>query len=345
MRQLCSIIACSLCGFVLASTAGLAAAQDATPASQPSAAPPPAAAPTLPADAPLQPDQQPAAATPARSGPTPASAATNSPSVRLYPQQQPAGPSWAAGLAPDADAYQIVSAGHGLSLHKPMYVLPLTYSDHYHGHKTEMLFQISLKQRLFGMPLYFGYTQKSFFDIYDSPESKPFRATDYNPELFYRYIPADVVRWHHLGADFGIEHESNGKGLPDSRSWNRIYLAPFQLAGEHVIYWKWWWRIPENKSLPRTDPNRDDNPDIGSYYGYSELHYEQQLLDRHLLHLMGRYNPVTGRGALSLQYTIPNNAADPSFFWMFTLWQGYGESLIDYNHSITRVGVGVALAR
>lgn len=248
-------------------------------------------------------------------------------------------------LQADPDAYQIVTAGRGLSLHKPMFVLPATWSEDYHGRRTEVLFQISLKQRLFGVPLYFGYTQKSFFDVFDSSQSKPFRESDYNPELFYRLIPKDAVKWHHLGADFGFEHESNGKGLPDSRSWNRLYIAPFQAAGEHLIYWKWWWRLPEDKSLPRTDPNRDDNPDIGSYYGYSELHYEQQLFDRQLAHAMLRWNPLTGHAAFSLQYTIPDRASDPSFFWMFYFWQGYGESLIDYNRSITRVGIGVALAR
>src|SRR5579859_4356810 len=39
---------------------------------------------------------------------------------------------------PDPDHYQIISAGKGLSLHKPMYVLPLTYSAEYHGRDTEM---------------------------------------------------------------------------------------------------------------------------------------------------------------------------------------------------------------
>ncbi|MDB5986131.1 MAG: hypothetical protein JWR16_1184 [Nevskia sp.] len=245
----------------------------------------------------------------------------------------------------DPDAYSVISAGSGLSLHKPMYVLPATYSEEYHGKKTELMFQISLKQRLFGIPLYVGYTQKSFWQAYNQKRSTPFRETDYNPELFYRFIPADRERWYHLGADFGFEHESNGKDLPDSRSWNRIYFAPFQAAGEHIIYWKWWWRLPEDKSKPRTDPDRDDNPDIGSFYGYSELHYEQQMFGKQLASLMLRWNPATGHASANLTYTIPNNKNDPSFFWMIYLFQGYGEDLLNYNHSQFRIGVGVALAR
>lgn len=248
-------------------------------------------------------------------------------------------------FASDPDSYSIISAGHGLSLHKPMYLLPATYAEDYHGKHTEVLFALSLKQRLFGIPLYFAYSQKSFFDAYDTQDSKPFRGSDYNPELFYRWIPENQTSWHHLGFDFGAEHESNGQSLPDSRSWNRLYIAPFQAAGTHLLYWKWWWRLPENESAPQTSPNRDDNPDIEDYYGYSELHVEQQLFGdhHHLAHAMFRFNPATGRGAFELQYSIPSH--DDSFFWGFYLWQGYGESLIDYNHCITRVGIGVMLTR
>jgi len=246
---------------------------------------------------------------------------------------------------PDPDAYSVISSGKGLSLHKPMFLLPATYSEEYHGKDTEVLFQISLKQRLFGVPLYFAYTQKAFWQAYNKERSSPFRETDYNPELFYRFIPADRDRWFHLGADIGFEHESNGRDLPDSRSWNRVYIAPFQAEGQHLIYWKWWYRIPEDKSKPPTDPERDDNPDIQSYYGYSELHYEQQFAYKQLVHFMFRYNPVTGRGAVNLQYSIPNNQYDPSFFWMFYLFQGYGEDLLNYNHSVFRIGFGFALAR
>lgn len=246
---------------------------------------------------------------------------------------------------PDPDAYDIVSAGRGLSLHKPMYLMPYTWSPQYEGRHTEMVFQLSFKQQLFGLPLYAAYTQKSFWQAYDFSESSPFRETDYNPELFYRYIPADRVRWFHLGADVGFEHESNGRGLPDSRSWNRFYAAIFQAEDNHLIYWKWWYRIPANDNLPPTDPERDDNPHIGYYYGYSELTYEQQLWGKQLARAMVRFNPVTGKGAVNLQYTIPNNAANPDFFWFLYLWQGYGEDLLNYNHSTFRLGVGVALAR
>jgi len=60
---------------------------------------------------------------------------------------------------------------------------------------------------------------------------------------------------------------------------------------------------------------------------------------------MFRYNPTTARGGLNLQYTVPDHSADPSFFYMFYLFQGYGEDLLNYNHSVFRVGVGLAVAR
>ena len=250
-------------------------------------------------------------------------------------------------LAADPDAYSIIGASSGLSLHKPMYVEPATYSPQYTGRHTEAVFQISLKLKLFTYPangaLYFGYTQKSFWQVYNGAESRPFRETDYNPEFFYRYIPSDVVRWHHLGFDVGFEHQSNGQGLPGSRSWNRIYFAPFQAAGNHLIYWKWWYRIPERAKTSPQDASGDDNPDIQDYYGYSELHYEQQLFHQHLLHVMLRFNPATSRGAVELQYSFPG--PNDRFFWGLILFSGYGDSLIDYNHSVTRIGIALMLTR
>ncbi|TAM10126.1 MAG: hypothetical protein EPN72_00165 [Nevskiaceae bacterium] len=251
------------------------------------------------------------------------------------------------GIVADPDAYPLVEAASGLSLHKPIYLEPYTFSSRYKGGRSEAVFQISFKLKLFSYPrdgaFYAAYTQKSFWDVYDGSHSRPFRETNYNPEVFYRFIPHDGDRWFHTGLDLGIEHNSNGKGLPNSRSWNRVYLAPFQSSGNHMIRLKAWWRIPENDHLPSTDPRRDDNPDIEDYYGYAQLDFEEKLFHGHMLHVMARYNPGFRRGAISVHYSIPGPGNH--FFWGPFFFNGYGDSLIDYNRSVTRVGLAIMISR
>lgn len=242
----------------------------------------------------------------------------------------------------DPDAYSIVSVARGLSTHKPMFILPATYSPDYTGAQTEVIFAISAKVQLFSTPLYFGYSQRSFWQVYDADRSRPFRETDYNPELFYRWTP-DPKRFHHWGADFGAEHESNGQDVPDSRSWNRLYVAPFRAKGKSLLYVKAWYRLPEDAKKTPDDPKGDDNPDIEDHYGYGELHYQRQVGRRQVVHTMLRLNPDTGHGALNINYTIPSR--DGSIFYQAYLWHGYGESLLDYNDSVTRIGLGIAFSR
>ncbi len=59
---------------------------------------------------------------------------------------------------------------------------------------------------------------------------------------------------------------------------------------------------------------------------------------------MLRGNPASGRGAIELVYSAPAPFSGDAFM-MFYVWNGYGESLIDYNRSVTRVGIGLMLAR
>ncbi|MDN5873862.1 MAG: phospholipase A, partial [Sinobacteraceae bacterium] len=232
----------------------------------------------------------------------------------------------------DPDAYSIAGAASGLSFHKPMYLEPYTYSPSYNGNRAELVFQISLKLQLFHYPsdgaLYAAYTQKSFWEVYNSKNSRPFRETNYNPEIFYRYIPDNAATWHHMGIDFGAEHNSNGKGLPDSRSWNRLYIAPFQATDNHLIRVKFWWRIPQgDPNAPRTSSDRDDNPDIEDYYGYARLDFEQKFFGDQMLHIMGRYNPGYSRGAIKINYSFPGPGSH--FFWGFFFFNGYGDSLLN----------------
>lgn len=247
-----------------------------------------------------------------------------------------------ANFGRNADRYAISNAACGMSLHKAMFVLPATYSSDYPASETELIFQISAKQSLFGTNIFFGYTQRSFWQVYDSQRSRPFRETDYNPELFYRWI-AGSPKWLGWGADIGIEHESNGQDVPDSRSWNRIYFAPFRAKGKTGLYLKTWFRLPEDEKETPDDPKGDDNPDIDDYYGYTELHVQKQIGGQQVISGMVRANPATGKGAINLNYTIPSKSG--YLFYQVYLWHGYGESLLDYNDSVTRIGIGVALAR
>jgi phospholipase A1 len=242
----------------------------------------------------------------------------------------------------DEDAYSIISVARGLSTHKPFYLLPASWGRNVPGQDVEFVFQISAKQKLFASDWYFGYTQKSFWQLYDQDRSRPFRETNYNPELFYRWTP-DPAKWKHWGADIGIEHESNGQDLPASRSWNRLYIAPFQAKGRTLRYLKFWYRLPEDDKEDAFDPKGDDNPDIYRFYGYAEAQVQRQLENGGLGHLMLRGNPATGKGAVALNYSWPSS--DGYVFYLVSVFHGYGESLIDYNRSITRIGFGFALAR
>ena len=242
----------------------------------------------------------------------------------------------------DSDEYVLTSTARGLSPHRPMYLLPYSYSQHYDGSRAEVVFQISGKQRLFGTNFYLGYTQRSFWQMYNKKDSSPFRETVYNPEVFYRWTPK--VDWlNKWGADFGFEHESNGRDLPDSRSWNRIYIAPFQSKGKYLVYLKFWYRMPEKEKTSPTDTEGDDNPDIERFMGHAEFQVQRQFFGDHIAHVTLRNNLATGKGAIALNYSIPSN--DGSVFFCLNFFNGYGESLLDYNRSVTRVGLGVMVTR
>jgi len=233
------------------------------------------------------------------------------------------------------EVLSLIQGASGLSVHKEMYVLPLTSADIYQGAKSEIEFQISAKHRILDTNFYFGYTQKSFWQAYDFSNSSPFRETNYNPEVFYRRTSENVHlgKW---GMDLGFEHESNGQSGTTSRSWNRIYAASYLPRADSLWYLKLWYRVP-------VDLGSDDNPDILDYLGWGELHYRKQVGNGHLIHAMLRGNIATGRGAVSLDYSVPGPS--DNYFYLLRLWSGYGESLIDYNRPVNRIGLGFILAR
>ena len=250
----------------------------------------------------------------------------------------------AAAFAEELPEYfQMISTGSGLTFHKEMFMLPATYSNEYTDAQTEAVFQLSAKHRLFRTRFYFGYTQISFWQAYDHHNSAPFRETNYNPEIFYRTQRLPFSNGE-VGADIGFEHESNGQKPPISRSWNLLYFSPYYYNSDFLVYLKVRYRIPEDDKESPLDAVGDDNPDITDYLGYTDLHFFHKFLKNQTIHVMLRGNLDTGRGWISLMYSLPVPNST-STYMCFKVSHGYGESLVDYNRELTRVGVGITFNR
>ncbi len=243
--------------------------------------------------------------------------------------------------------------------YKPVYLMPVFYTsslndtpsspapDHtlttpLQNDKVEAKFQLSLKtkvwQGVFGDvgDLWLAYTQSSHWQVYNGGVSRPFRETNYEPEgMLVFNTNYDVLGWKGRLLGIGINHQSNGRADPLSRSWNRVIAdVGFERDGWTVMF-RPWWRIHEPRS-------KDDNPDIEDYMGRGEVQVIREtsnnefgLLLRHSLRGGDR-----SHGAMEFTWSFPFAGKLRGYLEVF---HGYGESLIDYNHRATYVGVGVSL--
>jgi len=243
--------------------------------------------------------------------------------------------------------------------HKMNYILPVSMSDDINKEAydsfgnwaenvedIESKFQLSLKVPLNyssmfvkGDGLYFGFTLNSWWQIYSDNISKPFRETNYQPELFY-LAPLD---WHpfesNTGLMVGVEHQSNGRTQLLSRSWNRVYLNFLYEKDNFALSFRPWWRIPEDDKESELSAEGDDNPNIGDFMGHFELGMVYKWNDLEFS-FKGRENFSTHKGGIELGTTFPLWGKLRGYI-QYTA--GYGESLIDYNHSQQRLGIGIAL--
>ncbi len=262
----------------------------------------------------------------------------------LAPAASRAAPERADRPEPPASvAYQILDESQGLSLHDEMFILPFTHADTYNGARSEIVFQLSSKQALFGSRVYFAYRQVSFWQAYNVKDSSPFRDTNYNPELFYR-LRQRPWSGGSLGADVGFEHESNGQRGDISRSWNQFYVTPAWQRDRLLLRAELRWRVPESEKSSPLDPRGDDNPDITDYMGNVDLHAYYRWANGRQVHLMARGNLGAGHGFASVNFSrrLPH---EPNAWLVLTLSHGYGESLLDYDRKVSRVGIGFMLSR
>ncbi|WP_448547256.1 phospholipase A [Thalassotalea fusca] len=243
--------------------------------------------------------------------------------------------------------------------HRMNYVLPVLTTnqinkaayDHVEGYADNLVdieskFQLSLKAPLNhrdiftrGDALMFAFTLEAWWQVYSDNISKPFRETNYRPELFY----LSPLQWHpfegNTGFVLGVEHQSNGRSQLLSRSWNRVYAGFLFEKGDFALSFKPWIRINEDEKEHPLDPDGDDNPDIDHYMGHFQLGMVYKV-DDYEFSLGGRQNFGEHHGSLELGFTFPLWGKLRGYATAFT---GYGESMIDYNYKQTRFGIGIAL--
>ncbi len=210
-------------------------------------------------------------------------------------------------------------------------------------HHTEAKLQISVRTKLAeglllpNADLWFAYTQQSLWQIYSGGISRPFRATDHEPELIY-IVPTPLelpLGFKAKMAGVGLAHQSNGQTLPFSRSWNRLYALAGIEGGNLALTARYNWRIHESDG-------QDDNPDFTKYRGRTEL-LALWSPGFYTLSALARTN-FDSHGSLQLDFTVPVRRSDPKGLrWYAQVFTGYGESLIDYNFRQTSLGAGVTL--
>ncbi len=234
-----------------------------------------------------------------------------------------------------------IFSDYEIKSYRSNYLLPSTYdfTTHTDRKKTETKFQISFKKalskNLFGLQdkVYLAYTQTSWWQT--SSASSPFRETNYEPEIFVQ-IPykagESILKFYKLG----LIHQSNGR-LFGSRSWNRAYVSGFFKANGLIIEPRVWYRFKERRKIDENDFEGDDNPDILNYLGYGDVKISY-LYKNHL------FASLLRKKAFEISWSFPIKEFKNIFVYL-QFFNGYGESLIDYNKRVEKIGIGFAITR
>ena len=234
------------------------------------------------------------------------------------------------------------------------YIMPVTYmpepnqdplndlgvgSEEYDD--IEVKFQISFMLPLWDdiwddkLGLYFAYTQVAFWQLYNVELSQPFRDINYEPDLFLFFeTDYELFGFKGSGVAAGFVHQSNGRGSQVlTRSWDRAYLNFLFSRGDFACSFKPWIRVTHD----------NQNPGIDDYMGHFELRASYRL-NANEFSLMMRNNLDFNEnyGAIELGWSIPLTKHVHGYVQYFS---GYGESLLDYDYSSERIGIGILLNR
>lgn len=218
----------------------------------------------------------------------------------------------------------------------PLYTFPFRINYNKYECKFQLSFKAKIVQGVFKnhMDVWIAYTQKAHWQIYNSKLSRPFRELNYEPEAIVNFpvnFPFLGFRGRMLGIIFN--HQSNGRSLPWSRSWNRIILQAGFEREHWQVFLRPWIRLQDEE---------DENPAITDYIGRGEAVVVRNF-GKHQLSLIGTHSLRLGsknRGSIQGMWVFPVTG---NIKGQLLVSNGYGETLMDYNHRQTTIGVSISL--
>ncbi len=201
---------------------------------------------------------------------------------------------------------------------------------------SDVKFQISLAIRLTNATLpwntflFLMYTQKTFWNVFE--RSMPMRDLNFNPGIGLSKPFFNKGRY--LGKmTLLLEHESNGRDGEESRSWNRISLSGSTMVTEWLMVHSKFW-------IPIVDG--ENNRDILDYTGLFQTGFVLNSRDKKF---SGGITLIKRRGWNLNFNTIAEFAwrvhekTNLNLFAQY--YNGFGESLLDYNQFHSRLRVGL----
>jgi phospholipase A1 len=203
----------------------------------------------------------------------------------------------------------------------------------------EAKFQLSFKTKVLQSifwgegDLWLAYTQRAHWQIYNTTLSRAFRELNYEPEFILNFpLNIELFGGRLKRAGIAFNHQSNGRALPLSRSWNRIIFNLGYEAGNWQVELRPWIRLSDDD---------DENPEITKYVGNGELDLGYEY-NRHEFYAIVTHPFNTMKyGSLQLNYVFPIEGHIRGHVQFF---HGYGETMIDYNHEQTTLGIGISFA-
>lgn len=234
-----------------------------------------------------------------------------------------------------------------LSAYRPIYYLEgIKSNNEIATTKVNISFKYQIVEDL---NLFFGYSQRLFWDREKS--SKPFRDINHNPEVFYTWkFNNSLIKSIDLGLH---EHLSNGLAGEASRSIDGRYLR-FNTSYKYLSFLNFQQKL--NISIKYFDYYEgwlQDNPDIIKYLG----HWKTRISIKNYVNFNvlkdtefyvefyagGTDHTDFAKGGLEIGHIFNYEfwGLNPRFY--IQAFNGYGESLLEYNQLEHALRVGILI--